>query len=787
MLSLADADIVRRDPAIAGLANALDCERFTVMLQRCFPDTNITCANITYLRYRPGTDCLAGYQVSVAGKETAVYVATYGPNARDKLANSRRFDADSGPLGSGRVILEDCATALYVFPNDQEIEGLRRLWEPQSRQHLLLKASCSDPRFVATTAHILRYKPERRFVARLNDAGQAVAVLKVYAESGFGQALINAKAFESHRGLKIARLLGYSTRARALVFEWLPGRPLFDLDSDNRRALSDVERIGAALAEFHAQPAASVALLTSTIEAQSLKATAQVMGFTLPRLASRVDSLACHLCECLVNEPAESHPIHGDFYDKQVLLNDDGVAVLDLDKAVRGHRAVDLANFLAHLHRDVAYGILTEDQVESFQEALLEGYRATRSIRKSVEVYTAIGLLRLAPHPFRERLTDWPERTTDLVERSAAISGTADRFFRPAAADSPSTISVADPFGAAEDASMPFLPDALDHREVRRRLGNVTRLFAVKEHLQVRGIRVTRYKPGRRCLIEYDVELQRAHQPCEAVTLIGKVRAKGTDKRTYRVVTELWRAGLRDDADNDVCVPEPIGVVPEFNLWLQRKAPGVIATRLIAEKDGTDLARRIAEAIHQVHQITIPTRRRHTITDELHILHECLPRVARENPYWTERIDRILAACDRVAIVTPEPKYCGIHRDFYADQVLVNGPRLYLLDFDLYCEGDPGLDIGNFRGHMIEQGLRTLGCSDSFADRDHALVERFVNLTGEAVRASVSTYTTLTLARHIYISTLFRERRPFTESLIELCEHRLGVAGSTCPEGSVHT
>src|SRR2546426_9353652 len=39
--------------------------------------------------------------------------------------------------------------------------------------------------------------------------------------------------------------------------------------------------------------------------------------------------------------------------------------------------------------------------------------------------------------------------------------------------------------------------------------------------------------------------------------------------------------------------------------------------------------------------------------------------------------------------------------------VIVNGERLFLLDFDLYCEGDPALDIGNFLGHITEQSLRS--------------------------------------------------------------------------------
>lgn len=41
------------------------------------------------------------------------------------------------------------------------------------------------------------------------------------------------------------------------------------------------------------------------------------------------------------------------------------------------------------------------------------------------------------------------------------------------------------------------------------------------------------------------------------------------------------------------------------------------------------------------------------------------------------------------------------------------------------------------------------------------------------MRAAVRAYATLTLARHIYLSMLFEDRRPLTETILELCEDRL--------------
>jgi len=60
-----------------------------------------------------------------------------------------------------------------------------------------------------------------------------------------------------------------------------------------------------------------------------------------------------------------------------------------------------------------------------------------------------------------------------------------------------------------------------------------------------------------------------------------------------------------------------------------------------------------------------------------------------------------------------------------------------LLDFDLYCLGDPGLDIANFVGHVIEQSVRSFGNPTALADREKALEDRFVELSGEATRPAV--------------------------------------------------
>jgi hypothetical protein len=344
-------------------------------------------------------------------------------------------------------------------------------------------------------------------------------------------------------------------------------------------------------------------------------------------------------------------------------------------------------------------------------------------------------------------------------------------------------VPVEDPFGVAADRAMPSLANALDPTEAERQLQQrLPRLTGEDASLRLEAIRVRRYKPTRRCMIEYEVAVGRPDAPPEPATVIGKVRVHRFGKSGFRLLDAVWNAGFEADSADGISVPEPLGTVSAFRMWIQRKVPGSAATELLAGEGGERLGTRIAEAAHKLHRAGVPAERRHTMADEVGILDLRLSRLAAAEPAFTERIERLLDACRRLADTAPKGARYGIHRDFYADQVIVHGSRLYLLDFDLYCEGDPALDIGNFVGHVTEHSLRTLGDPAGLATVEAAIENRFLELTGTAARSAVRAYATLTLARHVQLSTLYADRRPYTGALLELCEERLGItAGPRAP------
>jgi thiamine kinase-like enzyme len=343
-------------------------------------------------------------------------------------------------------------------------------------------------------------------------------------------------------------------------------------------------------------------------------------------------------------------------------------------------------------------------------------------------------------------------------------------------------VAVSDPTAAACDPELPFVRQALSAVHMKHLL--MEKLHCSNgdaSEMGLQAIRVMHHTPGQRCMLEYDVTDHRPDATEKTVTLVGTVHARVSRYSTYKTMKILWSAGFYTGSPDGIFIPEPVTEIPELNMYLQRKAPGKTATHLLAGQDGIVLAERIAQAAHKIHHSGVRRQRFHTIVDELDILRQRLHDTARQKPEWSNRLERLLAACLRLGVSIPAAPSCPIHRDFHPDRVLVDGERLYLLDFDLYAEGDPALDIGNFLGHMKEYSLRSTGDAQALADREAALTDRYIELNAgrwwpSALRQAVSAYTTLTLARHIDISRQFQERQPFSEALLELCEQRLGLA-----------
>jgi hypothetical protein len=333
------------------------------------------------------------------------------------------------------------------------------------------------------------------------------------------------------------------------------------------------------------------------------------------------------------------------------------------------------------------------------------------------------------------------------------------------------TVVITDPHDVSADPAMPFITLALDPAYLQPRLQSLAAPGG--EELELRAIRVTRWKPGRRCLIEYD--LAGRDVKTGARTLIGKVRAKSFDASTCALAKQLAEYGLEPDSADGVSVPAVLGALDECHMWLQQKVSGIPGWQALTAPNGLQVARRIGGAIAKLHRVLPPLPRKHSIADEIAGLHRALDEIRRLRPEWDRRLWAVERACELLAATVTQTCVSGVHRDFYHDQVIVDGDRIWLLDLDLAAEGDPAVDAGNFTAHLAEQSLRMQGNPDALAAEEAAFVSAFWRAGGDAHRENIEIYKTLSLARHIYISATVESRRQYTNALLTLCEDRLGL------------
>ncbi|HET6889628.1 MAG TPA: aminoglycoside phosphotransferase family protein [Pyrinomonadaceae bacterium] len=418
MLQPADEELIRRDRVLgATLGMLLDEAAFTAALQARLPSVTISSVRAVEVRYRPPTNCLVSYRVSIEGNELDVYAKGYESSELVK-AFDRPEDA-AFALGGGAFSLRDTAVVVFFFPYDPELRVLKRLHPPGSkfRERLLRRLLPNHTHLCKGQIQTLRYKPEQRFAAHLSDSSDApAAFIKVYNEREFHKAL-RATSFHSSGPLRIAGLLGRSDTQHILAFEWLSG-PLLDDLLDHATTTLNLRLTGEALARLHAQSPAG--LRQQRQVGGALEETANGLEALIPVKAGNFRFLAREISRRLANIATPKSSIHGNFHAKHVLVTNEGVALVDLEKAAYGDPISDLGKFLAHLERKALFDEMNTSQVEAARTALLAGYerQSERTVsRKLLAIHTAAALMQLTHDPFRYRQPAWSSRTSAILDR----------------------------------------------------------------------------------------------------------------------------------------------------------------------------------------------------------------------------------------------------------------------------------------------------------------------------------------------------------------------------------
>ena len=403
-----------------GLGLLLDPGRLLGHLAGQLDISRVNDIRLDYIRYKPTMNCLTRYQLSVDGHEVTAYGKTHGQDAAGKLEKSTQRAVLDGELGPGRVTLKDQQIIFSTFPNDAKLAGLRCIEDGELRKKLFIRLfGQHSPWLESRFDQKLNYKPERRYVARVKRADGELALLKFYSSGGFDQArIISRKLSRSHHDF-YPETIGRTKKHKVIAYNWQAGTTLRLLSMDGKLALSDLTLAAESLAEFHTSRREGLAMATSPDRSKQIYALATQLGILLPALEQRAESVAQQLIQWLVSNPTVALPVHGDFYDKQVIVHTGKARLIDLDAARLDNPLVDLGNYISHLLRQIGRGQLSMSEYAARKDVLLTGYeQATGSIdEQQLDNYIALGLFALIHQPFRDWEPDWPAKTQQLLKQ----------------------------------------------------------------------------------------------------------------------------------------------------------------------------------------------------------------------------------------------------------------------------------------------------------------------------------------------------------------------------------
>ena len=720
-----------RDPGLPGMAEALDVEKTRDHMRTALPDcrdgrVELVSATPVYVRYKPGTSCLIGHRLTIQDSRTGVteHVAAqlrlYADDHPSRMWAGKSLHRLVGRAArrhpgslTGRAASVPALNAiLQIYPVDHALPQLVRASQRSKAGRLLAAVARPDlPRLRVSEIELVRYRPGRKalFRYRLSMEAQQPWGPEVYAKAfadDRATRLDRMTALMRARGVPLAVPLGASDRHRMGFHAAAGGVPLLALRGENRYS-SALNGTVDALARLHAVPPDALANNLPAAHAEFgvglLRGAAAALATLVPSLATEARHLASQLVRELESAPPpRTSPIHGDFYDDQVLVDGNNFTILDLDEARLGDPLTDAGNFLGH----VSAKLTDPEDVAAARNAFLAAWAAGpgNGDHRAPLLHEAVALVLMAVGPFRRLEPDWPSGVAIHLELAGVRlrEYQRDGVVRSACGNTTESHDV-----------------MLDRGSMARTLSRLS----LRAPVRIVGAEMVRDKPGRRTTVRYALELGPHRDPR---TAYAKRFASARAPHVHAALQELASAL---DGSRVPRLPEPLGCLPGEHLVLIGTVPG---SPVIERLRGGDvgLAKSIADALYSLHASGAQLPRAHRPADELSTLSARVARLSLGAPALAaaarDAHDAILACAAQDWTWRQRP----LHRDFYPEQVLVDGDRIGFVDLDDAAMGEPAIDVANFAAHLRLIAIRDDG-SDALARAESAFIERYSTVDRE--------------------------------------------------------
>jgi hypothetical protein len=237
-------------------------------------------------------------------------------------------------------------------------------------------------------------------------------------------------------------------------------------------------------------------------------------------------------------------------------------------------------------------------------------------------------------------------------------------------------------------AALPSLLDAID----TARMTTLLRSVLDDQRVSVTAAELVVFRRTRGCVLRYRLESR------EHPVVYGKVGYASSTQTAHAALAALTSTD-RSLAPGWLIFPRLLGSRDELELSLLTEVPGsrpnlgndVDVERTIAAAGG------VAAILHAFPVGAVPAR---TLGSEIERAVAAVQLIDHHTPTLAGWLSGILASAVHTLESVPAQPRVLAHGDLTPSQLLFDGPRVGILDFDKLCQAEPSLDLGRFLAYM---------------------------------------------------------------------------------------
>jgi hypothetical protein len=182
------------------------------------------------------------------------------------------------------------------------------------------------------------------------------------------------------------------------------------------------------------------------------------------------------------------------------------------------------------------------------------------------------------------------------------------------------------------------------------------------------------------------------------VVAFGKVSTEESCGLVYLVMDRLWRSPAR--AEGRIALPKPLGYRPRSGFLLQTRVRGRPIDSDRNSRAFLGLARAAGPTLATLHEVDVPFGPARPLSVLIERLEENLPEIGLTSPPLFVSMRRLAEQLRQRDAAGRPAEPVGCHGDFKYDQLLKYRRRYVLIDYEMFCQAEPWLDVGTFCAYL---------------------------------------------------------------------------------------